>query len=133
MSGEYTLYGGNGVKIKTLDATADGTYTASEGEAYGTVNVSTGGSTGGGVLVVNVDAENHVLDKTWQEIADADFAVIKDTYNGEATTEPVLDAWVSDETAQTVYSITTIRSLSGANPETLVYYCSSADDYPIFD
>ena len=43
-----------------------------------------GGSSGGGVLVVHEtvtatseDATIHTLDKTWQEIHDADFAVLK--------------------------------------------------------
>lgn len=34
------------------------------------------GSTGG-VLVVHIDRFNHTLDKTWQEIHDAPFAVVK--------------------------------------------------------
>lgn len=37
---------------------------------------SAGGSGGGGILVVHQDG-SYVLDKTWQEINDADFCVLK--------------------------------------------------------
>ena len=44
-----------------------------------------GGSSGGGVLVVNlVNAETGELDKTWKEISDAGFSVLK-FVNGEET------------------------------------------------
>lgn len=129
MSGEYTLYGGNGVKIKTLDATADGTYTASEGEAYGTVNVSaSGGSTGGDVLVVHADSDG-VLDKKWQEITDADFAVIVyPPINGVSNREFVIRA----ATDGVNWSVTAIAgSAAGIGAET--YYADSADGYPVLD
>ncbi len=35
-----------------------------------------GGGSGGGVLVANVNMQTGALDKTWQEIVDAGFAVI---------------------------------------------------------
>ena len=43
-----------------------------------------GGGSGGGVLVVGLDMQTGVLDKTWQEIHDADFAVLK--FDNEGTT-----------------------------------------------
>ena len=36
-----------------------------------------GGGTGGGVLVVNLDPQTNALDKTWNEINNAAFAIIK--------------------------------------------------------
>jgi len=36
-----------------------------------------GGGGGGGVLVVGADMDTMTLDKTWKEIADAPFAIIK--------------------------------------------------------
>ena len=36
-----------------------------------------GGSSVGGVLMVNVDMQTRTLDKTWKEISDAPFAVLK--------------------------------------------------------
>ena len=57
------------------DPAQDGTYnlqnTVSSGT--GTLSWASGGSSGGGVLVVH--DVNGTLDKTWQEIADAGFAV----------------------------------------------------------
>jgi hypothetical protein len=50
---------------------------------------SGGGSSGGGVLVVNVD-ENYTFDKTWQEIHDASFAVIKWTSGNNSFTATVV-------------------------------------------
>jgi hypothetical protein len=39
--------------------------------------IAENGSGGGGVLVCNIDAQTGILDKTWQEIYSAPFAVIK--------------------------------------------------------
>lgn len=36
-----------------------------------------GGGTGGGVLIVGIDIETMILDKTWKEIHDAPFAVVR--------------------------------------------------------
>ena len=36
-----------------------------------------GGGSGGGVLVCHVDTQTYALDHTWQEIYDADFAIVK--------------------------------------------------------
>ena len=67
--------GGGGSSLPT-DPAQDGTYnlqnTVSSGT--GTLSWASGGSSGGGVLVVH-DVEG-TLDKTWQEIADAGFAIL---------------------------------------------------------
>lgn len=48
--------------------TADGKYVLGEG--------GSGGGSSGGVLVVNSDQSTQTLDRTWQEIHDADYAVL---------------------------------------------------------
>lgn len=54
MSEGYKLYGGNGVEIEPLEVFEDGTYTAPIGKAFNPVKVSGGGSTGGGVMTINL-------------------------------------------------------------------------------
>lgn len=44
---------------------------------------------GGGVLVVNVDDETGTLDKTWQEIADAKYAVLAFEEDGRTDIRPL--------------------------------------------
>ena len=77
-----------------------------------------GGSTGGGVLVVHVNDVTGTFDKTWQEIYDADFAVLKftdgtsvffanvsaaDTYEGEYTAVFLRTEDIGDGVTTTVY------------------------------
>lgn len=66
------------------DPAQDGTYNLQNTVSSGTSTLSwAGGSSGGGVLVVHEtvtisgNTTIHTLDKTWQEIHDADFAVLK--------------------------------------------------------
>ena len=49
----------------------------SESGALGWEEGSGGGGSGGGVLVVNIDMQTRTLDKTWKEISDAPFAVLR--------------------------------------------------------
>lgn len=70
-----------------------------------------GGGTGGGVLVVNVsitrDGNNttYTLDKTWQEIVDADLAI--EVSNGESTKETAIITEVAQVGAS--YNVTGAR------------------------
>ena len=87
--------------------------------------IAQGGGSGGGVLVVNVnvtvDGNNttYTLDKTWQEIMDADLAieVIKSESTIKETHIITYVEWV-DET----YSVTGYRE----------YQTDSASGYPTF-
>jgi hypothetical protein len=45
------------------------------------------GGGGGGVLIVNMNGETYTLDKTWQEILDADFSVLKYDASTEGNAE----------------------------------------------
>lgn len=72
MSEGYKLYGGNGVEIEPLEVSEDGTYTAPMGKAFNPVKVSGGGGAGGGsVILMTVNPETGIADKTWQEVHDA--------------------------------------------------------------
>lgn len=60
------------------DPAQDGTYNLQNTVSSGTGTLSwASGSSGGGVLVVNVDMQTRTLDKTWKEISDAPFAVVR--------------------------------------------------------
>lgn len=82
--------------------------------------VAGGGSSGGGVLVVNID-DNGVLDKTWQEIYDAAPAVVK----------------VVGANAKMFYYVETVGTgggkysviVTGSNGTT-TFKCSTSDGYP---
>lgn len=86
-----------------------------------------GGGTGGGVLVVNADVETGIFDKTWKEINDASFAVIK---------------YLDDNTLSTFFVVETSSLPIGyvvkgvgvfANDITLVNATASTEnDYPVF-
>ena len=79
-----------------------------------------GGGSGGGVLVVT-DTDG-TLDKTWQEIHDAAFAVIKESFIEEGTTA--------------IYPVMQVSTNGGSGPYSVasndpVYEASSASDYPV--
>lgn len=78
-------------------------------------------STSGGVLVVHDVDET--LDKTWQEIHDADFAVLKITYNENFISTSIILGTEIDHGVYMVYF--------GHNGEdTIAYMASSASGYP---
>lgn len=89
-----------------------------------------GGGTGGGVLVCNVDNED-ALDKTWQEIHDAAFAIVQvETPVGILKCPVTLVASSGDE-----YIILSAMITDGNGGEADVsvdkYIASSANDYPV--
>lgn len=64
--------GGGGSSLPTNPA-QDGTYALQNTVSSGTSTLSwaSGGSSGGGVLAVDIDDDTGALNKTWQEIRDA--------------------------------------------------------------
>lgn len=92
-------------------------------------NVNNGGGSGGGVLVVH-DVEG-TLDKTWQEIKDADFAVVKIlgeygydsgcvTSVGKFLTNYDVQAFEWGQDPQTLEPVASVKT----------YRASSEDGYP---
>ena len=82
-----------------------------------------GSSGGGGVLVVHQNAETGALDKTWQEIHDAGFAVLSigvSTEEFEGVGFALIDAigMVGDRYAVSFSS------------DSLIFIASAASDYP---
>lgn len=81
--------GGGGSSLPT-DPAQDGTYNLQNTVSSGTSTLSwASGSSSGGVLVVTPHVEEdgktgdyEILDKTWQEIHDADYFVVKRNENG---------------------------------------------------
>ena len=88
-----------------------------------------GGSSGGGVLVVHQDADG-VLDKTWQEIHDACFAVLADTDE----TSIFLAFFYSIGMAEEGY-FASVASPDGSSPigfDNLTFVTNTADGYPVY-
>lgn len=86
---------------------------------------SGGGSSGGGVLVVHFDDDTGALDKTWQEIYDADFAVIV----GAAPNGKMYNHVLSVYAMGSSYFISVLDG--GVNYDTYSFVTSSADGYPV--
>ena len=89
-----------------------------------------GGGSSGGVLVVHVDWDtaDGTLDKTWQEIADADYAVLKVAMEGG-------NAYASIFICQhsVSYGVGFISYDMADNAVvTMLFAAASADDYPVF-
>ena len=73
-----------------------------------------------------MDDDTGALDKTWQEIYDADFAVIVGAIG------PTGKAYLPVLSAYSLMGSYTIKVLDGgANYETLSFVTSSADGYPV--
>ena len=94
---------------------------------YALCKGNNGGGSGGGVLVVT-DTEG-TLDKTWQEIHDADFAVVKIPYeNVEEHTSGVEISTISVVFADSAYGDTIyIVELQGGSD----YTADAANGYPV--
>ena len=56
-----------------------------------------GGSSGGGVLIVHADTTTYALDKTWQEITSAGFAVLIMAQNGLSEVIPLVGYGFQDD------------------------------------
>jgi len=88
-----------------------------------------GGGTGGGVLIVGINMQTMTLDKTWQEIHDADMAFLK-VVRSDTTVSwmPVLTVLV-DATCEVTFLAT--------NPDDgtsiiMLFSSASADEYPVY-
>ena len=94
--------------------------------------IAAGGGSGGGVLIVNPDAQTRALDKTWQEIADAKSAVHALTVDSKTNICPLL--WFQrDGGNYKVAFAQFVRMLS--EPEQfevwlMLFSTDSADGYP---
>lgn len=80
------------------------------------------------ILIVNSiydeDTEIEALDKTWQEIADAIFAVVKQNDGGMFSYNPVAAIGV----AQGKYFISIVDGIENVN-----FSCSAPNECPIYD
>jgi len=84
---------------------------------------------GGGVLIVNANEETFTLDKTWQDILDADFAVAKvgQTIEGNADVSFLFLDYIRLDNG--IYKVGFFNS---SNQETMNFSTDSADGYPVF-
>ena len=100
----------------------------------GTLPSSGGGGGGGGVLVVNIipsSTDSSVsMDKTWQEINDAPFAVFKSAYSSLGNT--VTGFFYADNIGHgtSVYSVSLKQLASDSAP--LSFQTDSPDGYPVY-
>ena len=83
------------------------------------------GSSGGGVLVVH-DVDR-TLDKTWQEIHDGGFSVIKAGTDNDITYMPIITVWRDDNE----YGVGAFNAAS-ETPVMIFFIASSASGYPVY-
>ena len=81
---------------------------------------------GGRILIVHEDEGTSTLDKTWQEIYDADVCYIISDYDGSKSIGLVTSAYNKGVCVITVL----VSNLLG--PTILEYHSNSPDDYPIY-
>lgn len=82
---------------------------------------------GGGVLVANSDATTYALDKTWQEIKDADFSVVTLDQGGTRLYMYVVSIYIN---LGTDYTVAVLNFASGT-PALINFVATSADGYPV--
>ena len=85
-----------------------------------------GGGSGGGVLVVHMNTESGVLDKTWNEINMADVAVVVFSGNEDGETYKMREFVTQTLISNGSYSVSTVNDGAGAS-----YATDSADGYPV--
>lgn len=121
-SGTYTFTFANG------DA-----FTASAADAYPTaesVSDESGGGSGGGVLVVT--DTNGTLDKTWQEIHDAEAAIISLSGNAQSKTWYIVTSVSSGARFSVSACLPSVNGKTGEPENDLRRYAvDSADGYPV--
>ncbi len=101
---------------------------------------SSGGSSssaGSGILIVNLtvnaDTRVLVLDKTWQEIHDANLAVVK--YEASAGGESVTARYiiVNTQIVNGIYAVTILGVKGGSDTtQTIIFTTNSPDGYPSY-
>lgn len=90
-------------------------------EEYYLDQIAKNGGSGGGVLVVGVDMQTFTLDKTWQEIYDANLAVMVNKGEDGNSWSIFQSAYIDNENYEVV--------VSGEVP--ITFRASSADGYPV--
>lgn len=88
-----------------------------------------GGSSGGGVLVVNFDQQTMALDKTWQEIVDAEYAVIVQSVGTTTVYQYLANIQKTGDTSYVVNAF----MIMGTTIYESNYIATSADGYPVFN
>ena len=94
-------------------------------ESTGDPEWASGGSSGGGVLVVHFD-ENGTLDKTWQEIYDAKCGIIAAEADGSCNSMQIIR--IGEE--EGVFFVDGVSFISN-EMEIISFSASSADGYPV--
>lgn len=85
-----------------------------------------GGGGGGGVLVATVDAQTVALDKTWKQIDEAPFTVVKTNDGTNNVTLPVLSTTRASATKLKV------NCMSPEDPSQLITFTATSEDgYPV--
>lgn len=93
-----------------------------------------GGSTGGGVLVVHINKVTGAFDKTWQEIYDADFAVLKmPSLGNNAVTLANVSAVDTYEGDYTAVFVRIDETEDGVSTTTYIGVTDSPDGYPVLE
>lgn len=96
---------------------------------------ASGGGTGGGVLKIGVAMDTSstpptvVMDKTWAEIADADFAVCP-MENGDETNIAIVIGFLSEEGVYDIYVASPAISGGTIAFDNYTFSASSPTDYP---
>ena len=95
------------------------------------------GGGGGGVLVIGADLETYTLDKTWQEIADADFPIIRLSDGGQvgASWNTIMEAVDKGPSFPERYVVKMVQiGINNETHECEVYVyefsCASENGYP---
>lgn len=98
--------------------------------AYGAAWKAPSGGDGSGVLEVGYDFLTGALDKTWQEINDAPFAVIKREEEGKKSTDIVITTMVAED----IFIVGVAEAEGGESSvswSTKGFSANSADAYPV--
>ena len=86
------------------------------------IDNGSGGGGGGGVLVVTMDLGTGALDKTWNEINNADYCVAMNTSDGKSFM-PIYEIYEDGD----AYFV----SFTPLGATTVTFEASSADGYPV--
>lgn len=88
--------------------------------------IAAGGGAGGGVLVANVDTQTYTLDKTWAEIDEATFTVVKINDGKNNLSLPVISTIRSSAKRFIVTCL-----YPEEQPGVMQFVATSADGYPV--
>ena len=88
-----------------------------------------GGSGGGCMLVVNVDEQTGVCDKTFSEIVNAFWVIFKAPYFDQMEQAQIIDAIYLSYVIPSTY---TLKLFYPHNNQPMTAVAASANDYPVF-